>query len=123
MRDKRPRRSYGLSSSEGISKEEQNMRMFLIVAVLALVATSNQVSAASSLGFDCGDHDPNLCTCKGPIDSQDCRGMKKNCSGDITCGGVLGRCRCKYVPPAIMGGTSIHKGTIGGTVHAKPRSQ
>jgi hypothetical protein len=90
------------------------MRIFLIVAAVSLLATSTQAFAAMDTGFSCGDiGNGDVCSCAGPADSRDCRGMNKNCSGPLTCGGLLERCTCKYTAPFTgIGGGPLH-GTPG----------
>ena len=102
----------GLPGSEH-PKGVGDMRIFLIVAAFCLLATSTQAFAAMATSFECGDHDSSLCSCAGPADSRDCRGMKKNCSGPITCGGLLERCTCKYTAPFTGTGGGLLHGTTG----------
>ena len=87
------------------------MRAF-VVAALTLLLTAGMVEAAQNTGggtggasFSCGEPgNPNSCSCTGPIDSTDCKNMKKNCSGDITCGWLVDNCTCKYTPETIKKG-------------------
>jgi hypothetical protein len=86
------------------------MRIVLLAAGLAFsvttaMAAQNTGGGGSGLGFSCGEAStPNFCSCTGGIDSLDCKNMKKNCTGDITCPPLLDNCTCKYVPAKASGG-------------------
>lgn len=54
------------------------------------------INNGGGLSFSCNEPGwPGTCSCTGPIDSADCKAMKKNCSGDITCGWLVDNCTCK----------------------------
>jgi hypothetical protein len=56
-------------------------------------------------GFSCNEPgNPGRCSCTGPIDSQDCKDMSKNCDGDITCGWLVQNCTCKHKSSTLIGG-------------------
>jgi hypothetical protein len=86
------------------------MRIVLLAAVLTFAATTamaaqNNGGGGGGLGFSCGEPStPNFCSCTGGIDGTDCKNMKKNCTGDITCPPLLDNCTCKYVPAKAPGG-------------------
>ena len=88
------------------------MRAF-VWGALALLLTAGVVEAAQNTGggagggasFLCGEPDnPGKCSCMGPIDSTDCKNMKKNCDGDISCGWLVDNCTCKYTPATLKKG-------------------
>lgn len=91
------------------------MRAFIFGAFVALL-TCGMAEAAPNTGggtggasFTCGGPDyPGKCSCTGPADSVDCKNMKKNCDGDISCGWLVDNCTCKY--------TAVRKGT-GNTIN------
>ncbi len=79
--------------------------MFLLSAAAAQAAQNTGGGGAGSTGFMCGEPEtPNFCSCTGGIDGPDCKNMKKNCTGDITCPPLLDNCTCKYVPAKSSGG-------------------
>jgi hypothetical protein len=86
----------------------------MVTATAALVEAAACGVVTPDTGFSCGDiGNGDVCSCAGPADSRDCRGMKKNCSGPLTCGGLLVRCTCKYTAPFTgIGGGPLH-GTPG----------
>lgn len=71
------------------------------MAAPGVQATLIKGGSGGGLGaFTCGGPDfPGECSCMGPIDSSDCRGMKKNCAGPITCGPFVDNCTCPYNEP------------------------
>ena len=82
--------------------ETRMMKSLLLVSVILLSGSAVQAAQSNGGGgggasFSCGEPStPNFCSCTGGIDSRDCKNMKKNCSGDITCPPLLDNCTCKY---------------------------
>jgi hypothetical protein len=102
------------------------MRLILLAAALAFsasaaIAAQNTGGGGGGLGFSCGEPEtPNFCSCTGGIDSNDCKNMKKNCSGDITCPPLLDNCTCKYVPLKSGGGGLRIEKVPAGTLKKSP---
>jgi hypothetical protein len=83
---------------------------FLLSAAVAQAAQNTGGGGAGGASFSCGEPEtPTFCSCTGGIDSRDCKNMKKNCSGDITCPPLLDNCTCKYDAAKASGKLKIQK--------------
>lgn len=97
------------------------MRMLFLVASVLLSATVAHAAqntgggGTGGAGFTCNEpENPGRCSCMGPIDSADCKGMKKNCDGPITCGPLVDNCLCKYSAVKVNPVGKINKVPTGG---------
>jgi hypothetical protein len=73
----------------------------VLASLLLFLLLPAPATPASAAQFTC-DVVNGICHCDPPKTSEDCKGMARNCDGDMTCGGTLPRCRCKYEAPAAM---------------------